>query len=161
MTLRLYVMRHGDALMDAPRDSLRPLSRLGHDQSIDSAEYLKTELAANKPIGAILASPYLRAQETTKNVVNTLGYSGEVITCEQITPEDSPDNVIQLLSNYESSGVVLMVSHQPLVSSLIGRLLTGNYYDGVSMGTATIACLDMAVVGAGMAELVWARHSGV
>lgn len=161
MTFRLYVMRHGDALMTAPRDSLRPLSRLGHDQAIDSAEYLGSTLTPDNSLCLLLVSPYLRAQETAKNVIDTIGYSGEVITCEHITPEDSPDNVIRLLSSYEPYGTVLMVSHQPLVSALIGRLLTGNYHDGIAMGTATVAYLDMPEAGAGMAELVWSRHSQV
>jgi len=78
MAFRLYVMRHGDALMTAPRDSLRPLSRLGHEQSIDSAEYLRSKLVSDNSIGGLLVSPYLRAQETAKNVIDTLGYTGDV-----------------------------------------------------------------------------------
>ena len=165
MTFRLYVMRHGDALMRASRDSLRPLSQLGHDQAVDTARHLYSHLCSasvnetNNSVGLILASPYLRAQETTRRVVEGLGYKDEVLTCGKITPNDSPDSVIKLLSGYESFGSVLMVSHQPLVSSLIGRLVSGHFHEGPPMGTASIVCLDMPAVGIGMADLKWVKHS--
>ena len=157
MTLRLYVMRHGDALMKAPRDSLRPLSQLGHDQAVDTAKHLQSHLGS--ALGLVLASPYLRAQETTQHMVTGVGYTNKMVTCDQITPNDSPDSVIRLLSDYESFGSVLMVSHQPLVSALIGRLVSGNYHEGPPMGTASIVCLEMPVVGIGMANLEWVKHS--
>ena len=157
MSFRLYVMRHGDALMRAPRDSLRPLSQLGHDQAVDTAKQLCSRLST--PIGLVLASPYLRAQETTHHIVEGVGYTGEVVTCDKITPNDSPDSVIKLLSDYESFGSVLMVSHQPLVSALIGRLVSGHYHEGPPMGTASIVCLDMPAVGIGVANLEWLKHS--
>lgn len=163
MTFRLYVMRHGDALMKAPRDSLRPLSQLGHDQAVDTAKHFYSHLSpddeVDTSIGLVLASPYLRAQETTQHVVEGGGYTKEVMTCDKITPNDSPDSVIKLLSDFESYGSVLMVSHQPLVSALIGRLVSGHYHEGPPMGTASIVCLDMPTVGIGMADLKWIKHS--
>ena len=165
MTFRLYVMRHGDALMRAPSDSLRPLSQRGHDQAVDTARHLYSHLCTapfdetNNSVGLILASPYLRAQETTRRVVEGVEYKNEVLTCDKITPNDSPDNVIKLLSDYESFGSVLMVSHQPLVSALIGRLVSGHFHEGPPMGTASMVCLDMPTVGIGMADLKWIKHS--
>lgn len=164
MTFKLYVMRHGDALMNAPQDSLRPLSRLGHEQAVESSRYLKSRLPESNPIDLVLISPYLRAQETAKNLVDCLAYEGKQVTCDGITPNDNPDDVIALLSGYLAESAnesVLMVSHQPLVSALIGRLVTGNYHDGAPMGTASIACLEMSTVGIGMAELSWLKHSQV
>lgn len=161
MSFRLYVMRHGDALMKAPSDSLRPLSERGHKQSFEAAEYLKEQIGAHLAIGAVLVSPYLRAQETANNVIKHLDYTGSVITCDKITPNDSPDNVINVVAGFEPSKVVLMVSHQPLVSALIGRLASGNYYDSVAMGTASITCVDMPVVGIGQADIVWTRHCSI
>jgi len=161
MTFRLYIMRHGDALMKAPRDSLRPLSQLGHDQAVDTAKHLHSHLHLHldSALGLVLASPYLRAQETTEHMVAGIGYANKVVTNDEITPNDSPDSVIRLLSNYESFGSVLMVSHQPLVSALIGRLVSGHYHEGPPMGTASIVCLDMPTVGIGMANLEWVKHS--
>jgi phosphohistidine phosphatase len=165
MTFRLYVMRHGDAVMKASRDSLRPLSQLGHDQAVDTARHLNSHIRStsvdevNNSVGLVLASPYLRAQETIQHVAEGVGYTDEVLTCDKITPNDSPDDVIKLLSDYESFGSVLMVSHQPLVSALIGRLVAGHFHEGPPMGTASVVCLDMATVGIGMAELKWVKHS--
>lgn len=159
MTFRLYVMRHGDASMKAPRDSLRPLSQLGHDQAVDTAKHLHSHLSSAP--GLVLASPYLRAQETTQHMVAGIEYTNKIVTSDEITPNDSPDSVIKLLSDYESFGSVLMVSHQPLVSALIGRLVSGHYHEGPPMGTASIVCLDMPTVGIGMANLEWLKHSGL
>ncbi|MBV1920519.1 MAG: hypothetical protein KUG73_07530, partial [Pseudomonadales bacterium] len=149
----------------ASRDSLRPLSQLGHDQAADTAKHLDSHLCttgadgADSTVGLVLVSPYLRAQETALHVVEGVGYKDEVLTCDKITPNDSPDGVIKLLSDYESFGSVLMVSHQPLVSGLIGRLVSGHFHEGPSMGTASIVCLDMPTVGIGMADLKWIKHS--
>jgi len=150
-------MRHGDALMDAPRDSLRPLSQRGHSQAEEAIKHLSSQL--NNPVGLVLASPYLRAQETSRHAVEGIRYPKEALTCDKITPNDSPDSVINILSEYESFGSVLIVSHQPLVSALIGRLVSGHYHEGPPMGTASIVCLAMPTVGIGMANLEWVKHS--
>jgi len=154
MAFKLYILRHGAALMQAPKDSLRMLSEAGKAQAKIAGERL-----ADEHISAIIASPYVRAQQTAEIVSQTLGFTGNIATCHGITPDDTPSAVLTLLDEYSSETALLMVSHQPLVGSLIGCLVDGDLSEPVSMGTGSVVCLSMDVVGLAQAELKWSYHS--
>ena len=106
---------------------------------------------------AASASPYLRAQQTCAIVCESLGIK-HFDTVDGITPDVDPNGVIQLLQSYESE-TLLMVSHQPLVGSLVSLLVQGNMEGGFMMGTASVACLQLDQLGAGQAALQWLRHA--
>ena len=161
MSFRLYIMRHGDASMRALTDSLRPLSDRGKNQSVEAGEFLQQQVQSHSDLGLMIVSPYLRAQQTAERVVERLNYTGEIITSNDITPDVSVDGVIAMLEPFQSKKSVLMVSHQPLVSSLIDRLVNGRCYNDNVMATASITCLEMPFVAIGQATLLWSRHSAV
>ena len=54
---------------------------------------------------------------------------------------------------------LLLVSHQPLVSALCGLLVSGDYRAGPAMHTASLAELELDMIGAGCARLVSLRHA--
>ncbi len=64
---RFYLMRHGDkeSIMGEP-----PLTEKGQEEARKTAEYLR-----QFPIGAILASPTLRTQQTATAIAKALGLS--------------------------------------------------------------------------------------
>jgi len=107
----------------------------------------------------VIASPYLRAQQTSSIVCEGLGI-GQFDTVNGITPDVDPHGVVRLLQNYEQEACLLMVSHQPLVSALIALLVDGSTAGGYMMGTASVACLQVEVPAAGQATLQWLRHAG-
>ena len=148
----LYVMRHGDAVMQARADAERPLSELGERQAALMVPHMQTLLPTR-----VIASPYLRAQQTARIVCDGLGLSG-FDTVETITPEGDPFQVLRMLEDYEQD-VLLMVSHQPLVGALLGLLVDGDLAGGHMMGTASVACLRLDVPGPGQADLAWLRHA--
>lgn len=151
--MQLYIMRHGDALSFARTDAERPLSEHGMRQAATMASCFRDALPTR-----VIVSPYLRAQQTCSIVCEELGIN-QFDTVNGITPDVDPRGVVRLLQNYEHESSLLMVSHQPLVSALIALLVDGTTTGGHVMGTASVACLEMAVPAVGQATMQWLRHA--
>lgn len=142
--MKLIIMRHGQASWSAATDAERALTPEGREQVQKTAEQLKSI-----PVDLVLASPYLRAQQTGKIVSDTLGCKQD--TLESITPEGHPPGIINELPE---SGTILLASHMPLVGRLTGLLCDGSMSSGLAFPTAAAAVLEMDIPGAGMATLI-------
>lgn len=101
----------------------------------------------------ILASPYVRAQQTAELVREQLQMRRGIVTVDWATPDDDPLAVLDHLAE-RSEGTVLLVSHQPLVGQLLSLAVEGHRQGHYPMPTAGLACLDMAVPAAGTAQLL-------
>ncbi|HEK1008081.1 TPA: phosphohistidine phosphatase SixA [Pseudomonas putida] len=134
--MKLWVLRHGEAEPRANTDAERRLTSHGREQVLRSAGHL-----LGQPLQAIIASPYVRAQQTAALVLDTLGFAEPVRTVPWLTPESS---VQQALGEIERLGLehVLLVSHQPLVGSLVGMLEHGHLQQPAPMSTASLAELE-------------------
>lgn len=149
--MRFYIMRHGDAISHARTDAERPLSDKGRAQVAQMAEHFQAERPAR-----VVASPYLRAQQTARLLCDALGI-GHFDTVEDITPDSDPFAALAALEPHAVDGL-LMVSHQPLVGSLLGLLVEGAMTEGGVMGTASVAALQLPQLGVGLAQMQWLRH---
>ncbi|RMT79311.1 phosphohistidine phosphatase SixA [Pseudomonas viridiflava] len=150
--MKVWILRHGEAQSRARSDAERELTAHGREEVLKSAVHL-----IGKPLQKILASPYVRAQQTAGLVHRFLGFSEEIITVSWLTPDSDPR---QVLDHLEALGAneVLLVSHQPLVGALIGLLAHGSYQDAEPMSTASLAELEGEhVLAAGM-KLNSVRH---
>ena len=141
--MKLIIMRHGQAAWSAPSDAQRPLTDYGRQEVRHTIEQM-AELGVDR----IVASPYLRAQQTA-------GIAAEVLklpvdTLEGITPDDSPVTALDLLPD---SGTVLVVSHMPLVGCLTSLLCDGSVFGAPGFATANAAVLEMELPGPGLATL--------
>ena len=141
-------MRHGQAVAQAESDAQRALTPAGEAQVRAMGDQLQAQ-----PLNAILASPYVRAQQTATLVREQIGFAQSVGTAAWLTPDDQPGDVIGFLSE-RSESELLLVSHQPLVSQLISLLVHGHRGEHYPMPTAALACIDMDFVAAGLGELV-------
>lgn len=101
----------------------------------------------------ILASPYVRAQQTAALVREQLQMRRGIVTVDWATPDDDPLAVLDHLAE-RSEGTVLLVSHQPLVGQLLSLAVEGHRQGHYPMPTAGLACLDMVVPAAGTAALL-------
>lgn len=149
--MQLYIMRHGDALLHARTDAERPLSDKGRRQAAAMVNHFLPALP-----GRVIASPYLRAQETCSIICEGLRIR-QFDTVDGITPDDDPFSAIRLLQNHETD-TLLMVSHLPLVASLVSLLVDGHLQGDYRMGTASLALLEADTLAIGMARLRWLRH---
>jgi len=149
--VRLWLLRHGEAQAQAPSDERRALTEHGRREVLDS-------LAQLSPLPeAILASPYLRAQQSAALAVQQLGYGGAVETVSWLTPDEDPREVAdKLCSRQEDS--LLLVAHQPLLGALAGWLCEGHRQAALAMRTASLACLEGDLPLAGGMRLVSLYH---
>ena len=133
--MKLWVLRHGEAEPYGTRpDPERALTAHGREEVLHSAAQL-----IGQPLSAIYASPYLRAQQTAQLVREALGFAAELKTVDWLTPETQPHKVLEYLGD---QGNVLLVSHNPLVGSLLGLLQHGHLQQPEQVQTAGLAELE-------------------
>ncbi len=123
--LRLYLVRHGDAVPeeDAGSDRDRWLSRQGRDSVRVLARLLRDQgLIYEHPIDAIICSPLPRAVQTAEILSEALDYIGVIETLRCLEPSGQPRIASQAVLGRGNS--VLVVGHEPSISSL-GAFLLG------------------------------------
>jgi len=140
----LYLLRHGEAEAPRTNDARRALTAHGRDEVRASAALL-----AGIPLQAILASPYVRTQQTAELLATQVAYRGVIETAGWLTPDSDLREVLDRLSE-RGEDELLLVTHQPLVGALGGLLVHGHRQQPLPMGTASLAVLsgDMALAGA-------------
>ena len=138
--MQVFIMRHGDAALDAASDAQRPLTLCGQDESRQIASWLSEQ---SVDIDQILVSPYLRAAQT-------LDVAREVITLpaeQEVMPELTPGGDAAFVCCYlqalakEDCAAVLVISHLPLVGYLVSELCPGQC--APMFATSAIACVDL------------------
>ena len=152
--MELFVLRHGQAEAMADRDRDRRLTTRGREEVKLSMESNLSQLSG---VQKLLVSPYVRAQQTAAIAAGYLPRA-ELETSELLTPDGDTGQLCRLLDNGNSRSVML-VSHQPLVGTLVNWLCglpPGRY----TMGTASLACIDTELLVADLGELRWLRHPG-
>jgi phosphohistidine phosphatase len=150
--MKLWILRHGEAHSQARSDAERQLTTRGRDEVLKSAAHL-----LGKPLHLIIASPYVRAQQTAELVHQVLGLNEPIMSVPWLTPDSDPQQVLSQLDRY-SMDDVLLVSHQPLVGALVGLLVAGHYREAQPMNTASLAELEGDFPLAGLMELRNVRH---
>ncbi|WP_460082463.1 phosphohistidine phosphatase SixA [Pseudomonas sp. H3_H05] len=149
--MKLWILRHGEAEPHGVRpDPERVLTAHGREEVLLSAGRLMGE-----PLRAIYASPYVRAQQTAQLVREALGFEPELITVDWLTPETRPTEVLRHLEDQDD---VLLVSHNPLVGSLLGLLQHGHLQQPEQVQTAGLAELEGDMPLAGAMTLKGIRH---
>ena len=144
--MKVWILRHGEAQAHARTDAERNLTEHGRAEVLRSAAHL-----IGQPLGAIIASPYVRAQQTAQLVRDVLGFEREILTVPWLTPDE---DVRQVLEKLDTDDDVLLVSHQPLVGSLISFLQHGHQRQPQPMYTASLAELEGDFPLAGLMSLV-------
>ena len=122
--MQVFIMRHGDAALDAASDSVRPLTVCGCDESRQMATWLKGQKV---DIERVLVSPFLRAEQTLDVVGECMNLPSSV----DVLPELTPCGDVGLVSAYlqalcnEGVASALVISHLPLVGYLVSELCPG------------------------------------
>lgn len=148
----LLVMRHGRAEPYSKSDETRALTDEGREDVAAVCKERASELAQVK---TIWASPFVRTRQTAKIVAET--FEREVEIQELLTGDTPLDELLDALAAAdEDIFPLLLVSHQPLVGSLVNGLCgTGDEHP---MGTSSLACLSADVWARDCAELEWLQH---
>ncbi|USE39289.1 phosphohistidine phosphatase SixA [Endozoicomonas sp. SCSIO W0465] len=142
--MKLIIMRHGQASWSAPSDQERSLTGQGLREVRDT-----TALLAGQRVDCVFASPYLRAQQTGHIVAE--GFGLKVTTLDELEPDGDPSKVLDALPD---SGVVLLASHMPMVSYLVGLLCDGTPKLGPSFQTGMALVLEVEMLAPGMGRVI-------
>jgi phosphohistidine phosphatase SixA len=136
--MQILLLRHGDAL-DHPDDYIRPLTTLGKEQAAMAGQVL--HLLGLVP-GKIFVSPLLRAQETAGIVADLLGVT-DLTTTEFLTPMSDHRQLFDLIARLNSERV-LLVGHEPHLSTMISLITTGSRASRVEMRKGSLALCETA-----------------
>ena len=140
--MQLTLVRHGEASPAVNgNDDKRPLTKRGHKQAQQTAEYLKDMI---KP-DVFVVSPLLRAQETLAHLQHYF-HDVPVLVCNKVKPEDDAKSAVEWLSQlpYES---IVVVCHMNVVAH-ISSLLTSESFHPYALAEARI--YEQAVIAAGL-----------
>ncbi|HDX8368379.1 TPA: phosphohistidine phosphatase SixA [Aeromonas dhakensis] len=137
--MKIYIMRHGQAGMNAKTDEQRPLTEQGIEESIHMARWLAPQLGGK--LDRVIHSNYLRARQTWQSICSELPKAGAVEESGDITPYGDPTFVASYLTALAAKhDSILMVSHLPLVGYLVQSLCPAA---GAPMfATSGLACIE-------------------
>jgi phosphohistidine phosphatase len=134
----VYLLRHGKAEETAKSggDAARRLTKRGREEIAGVGLWMA---AQGITFDLIAASPFARAQETAAIIAGVLEDPGETANWEILVPGGDPDTVCHELSRYENASAILLVGHEPLLSSLVSRIISGTDDAGIAMTKGGLA----------------------
>jgi phosphohistidine phosphatase len=154
----LYFLRHAIAAdRDGdkyPDDGQRPLTRAGYQKMIKIACALyKMDIR----VDLILSSPLLRARETADITRKCFHLKKDcLVLIDQLAPLGDTSQLIKEIQTNYMLDRLLLVGHEPDLSSLISLLLSGDMSLSIAMKKGGICCLSVDELVAGKcATLEW------
>ncbi|MCW7547736.1 phosphohistidine phosphatase SixA [Photorhabdus sp. APURE] len=149
--MQIFIMRHGDAALDAISDAARQLTPRGCDESQKMACWLAQQ---KHQIDLVLVSPYIRAEQTLQIVRKSLSLPDSEEVLSGLTPSGDAATVSSYLQFLAEQGhnAVLIVSHLPLVSYLVAELCPVE--TPPMFATSAMICVDLNSQ-TGKGTLVW------
>jgi phosphohistidine phosphatase len=136
------------------RDADRRLTKKGRGEIAAAGRWMA---AKDIRFDLIAASPLVRAQETAAIVAESLGEKDTLVTWEVLSPGGGDTgSVCRKLAEHPDMHAVLLVGHEPLLSSLIGRIISGNANAVVVMTKGALAKIrEFSCSGDPAGELHW------
>ena len=126
--MNLFLLRHGIAvergLPGYEDDSQRPLTSKGATRIHRIAQVAKR---LGLKFDLVLSSPYLRAQQTAQTVAAFYKMEDRLRLTENLNPTAPPAELIgEINETYADVLSILLVGHEPYLSTLAGMLLAGD-----------------------------------
>ena len=156
--MNLYVLRHGLAVDRSKpgykKDADRPLTPKGKQRMWRVAEAMEE---MELEFDAIIASPFLRATQTSEIVAEALELRKKLSTTDHLTPNGNPKLLLEHLSQIKPAPKdVLIVGHEPYLSQLIGLLVAGNTNALIDLKKGALCKLEIETLRCGRcATLAW------
>ena len=154
--MNLYILRHGIAaersIGEYSDDGLRPLTRKGINR-------MRREATGMNALGIapdlIISSTLVRAVQTAEIVQQGLSAPPQMITTHALVPEAHPSQILQeLAASHSSLSSVMVVGHEPHMSSLVSYILTGEISWLIDLKKGALCSIDLSPSGRG--QLLWA-----
>ncbi len=158
--LDVYLMRHASAgtrRVNPKLDVKRPLDKDGKRHCLQLASVLS---GLNITFDLIISSPLKRCLQTAQLVGTEMGYEAKILHAQALEPGADFAQFQRLLHECRSYENVLMVGHNPTMTSFLGQLIASNS-SGESPHTAMAGVrlrkgsIARATVEHGTATLKW------
>lgn len=141
--MKLYLVRHAIAeevgTTEYEDDSLRPLTEKGREKMRRIAKGLK-ELGVQPDL--IVSSPYVRASQTASILAKELKYKEEISYSDLLVPMGEPGDMIGEINEKYSVDELMLVGHEPSLSSLASVLLVGTPDASINFKKGGVCCLS-------------------
>jgi phosphohistidine phosphatase len=142
--VNIFILRHGEAgphVTMPSKDFERPLTESGREE-IESIGRSLRELRVE--FDRCVTSPLRRAKETAEIVVGVYEENVPKLEIwEELRPEGNRHETVQRLSKLRQDADILLVGHEPYLSSLIGELITGGSPARISLKKGGVAKIQM------------------
>jgi phosphohistidine phosphatase len=134
----LFVLRHGKAgqSSDDPDDSTRMLTAEGRNEIRDVARWMRSKKIR---FNVIATSPLTRAHETAKIVARSLGQKDHLEVWDDLAPGGDPDTLCYHAAQYDKDAAILIIGHEPSLSMLISRIISGSDTISISLAKGGLA----------------------
>ena len=156
--MELYLLRHAPAVdrgtPGCGDDSQRPLTPEGRRRMKRGAKGMK---ALGLSFDRIFSSPWLRARDTAEIVARELKLERRLKFSRHLTAEGDPKLLIAQVARLRGAPRrLLLVGHEPYLSSLAGILLGGQQRVGIALKKGGLCRLDTGKLALGRrAKLKW------
>jgi phosphohistidine phosphatase len=120
----LFILRHGKAgqSSDTGGDSTRRLTKAGRSEIRKVARWMNKKKIR---FDYLATSPLTRAHQTAEIVAKSLDLKDLVEVWDELAPGGDPDTLCYHASQAGKDASVILVGHEPGLSDLIGRIITG------------------------------------
>lgn len=134
----LFILRHGKAGKSSggPDDAARALTREGKDEIKQVARWMK---AKNIRFDVIATSPLKRALETATVIASVTGQKDKTAVWDELAPGGDPDTVCYKASLQGEGAAVIIVGHEPALSGLVSRIISGNEGGSIALSKGGLA----------------------
>ena len=157
--MELYFLRHGIAGNRDPKqfpdDRLRPLTDHGKAQIVTIAKKLKS---FDIKFDFVVSSPYLRAAQTAELFAKVFKVNKECFKFTNLlASETNPKDLFKFLKQNRCSDSfrILVTGHEPFLSRLISKLLSGKKHLEIRLEKSAICKLTVRKLKKGSAAFHW------
>jgi phosphohistidine phosphatase len=120
--MQIYLLRH--AIAEEAEAGMADRDRaLVPEGRKKLKEVLRLARQADTAISLILTSPYRRARETADIVADLLANEAEVMETKALEPDSNAENVWREVRAHKPIDSVMLVGHEPLLSTVTAFLL--------------------------------------
>lgn len=152
--MNVLVLRHGKAepAGSGINDADRVLTSKGKDEISRLAVWLSRR---DEKVDLIMTSPLKRAVETAGIIARTLKIE-DVMVSATLVPGFNPDYLSHEITSVHNGDCVMIVGHEPDLSSFIGLTISGNSDAAVVMAKGALAKIgDFQFGDRSSGELLW------
>lgn len=139
----LYILRHAEAgtrTDNVQKDMERPLTKTGKK---DMEKIAKSMRKISVKLDVIAASPLARAKQTAEIVKEEYG-KVRMVEWDELKPTRDTKTLYERLAKLKDDSRVLLVGHEPHLSSIIGEIIAGQKNDvNIDLKKAGLAKLEV------------------